>query len=615
MGGQSRAVGTASGTRKAQVPCRSRGLRGFSVFAGAASTSCYPAVSCRNTCEAERATSHCLVMRHAVDLPRNGAAGPRALSQFVSSSLAPTSALSNSAESRAACWPVLLLFCAGFVPKLYGLDRQSLWLDEVASLGVAELPWGQLIQGDYFDIHPPLYFLILKPFVLLSERLPEWRDFLVRLPAALAAGGLAVAVLRLGSLCGGALTGWVAALSSLLSAFVFYHGQECRMYTLAMLLLVIQSCAVLRAAEKPEKRGLWIQVVVATLLAVFTHWFVICVWPGVVALALSRSRSRQVLKGLSLVTLSLVAAVSCFWAAKIGGFVEFYYWTLDGLDLVDVEFDAEGQVVVSAVSEDASKGPSVLVRLLMLTWGLWAGHGIGPTDIGAGNGGVVEKVLSSSYSLGLASFAALAALVIAVVSLRRFRDRSLIWALLFWAALAVAVPAILTDEHARPRHAFAGIPPLLILVAIAVNAARQLGPRLVLVAACLSVQVAACWQQLHDESRWHPDFRAVADLVRARKDLHSGFVCQAHLAVMLAAYGADDALGFRYEFGGRSGESTVLDWMSERVARGLPVGLLTNARWSPLHPATTDRLAADFELVEQEQWGEVRLQVYKQAPR
>ena len=97
--------------------------------------------------------------------------------------------------------------------------------------------------------------------------------------------------------------------------------------------------------------------------------------------------------------------------------------------------------------------------------------------------------------------------------------------------------------------------------------------------------------------------------------LHGGLVCQAYLANMLAAYGADELLGYRYRFSSYSEERTALDWMSGRVARELRVGLLVNPRWAPLRSRTRDRLAADFELVEQEHWGEVRLLVYEQAPR
>ena len=107
----------------------------------------------------------------------------------------------------------------------------------------------------------------------------------------------------------------------------------------------------------------------------------------------------------------------------------------------------------------------------------------------------------------------------------------------------------------------------------------------------------------------------IRDRVKTRGDLHGGLVCQAYLANMLAAYGADELLGYRYRFSSYSEERTALDWMSGRVARELRVGLLVNPRWAPLRSRTRDRLAADFELVEQEHWGEVRLLVYEQAPR
>src|SRR5262245_31779778 len=81
-------------------------------------------------------------------------------------------------ESKAA-W-LCLVIAVGGILRLYGLDLQSLWLDEGLQYHVAtQNSIGELLLQKR-SFHPPLSFVINHGFLLIGDS-----DFLLRLPSAL----------------------------------------------------------------------------------------------------------------------------------------------------------------------------------------------------------------------------------------------------------------------------------------------------------------------------------------------------------------------------------------------------------------------------------------------
>src|SRR5262245_5795190 len=64
---------------------------------------------------------------------------------------------------------LVVLVAAAAALRLYGIGRQSLWIDELFATCIADLPVGGAIQKLSHDCHPPLYFLLLKAWRLLGE--------------------------------------------------------------------------------------------------------------------------------------------------------------------------------------------------------------------------------------------------------------------------------------------------------------------------------------------------------------------------------------------------------------------------------------------------------------
>jgi uncharacterized membrane protein len=106
--------------------------------------------------------------------------------------------------------------------RLFRLDAQSLWLDEVFSViraqVIREVPEAFLFAG-----HGPLYFYVLAPFVALGEG-----EVLARLPSVLAGAALVPVAWRLGGELVGRRDGLLAAAVVALSPFGVWYSQETR---------------------------------------------------------------------------------------------------------------------------------------------------------------------------------------------------------------------------------------------------------------------------------------------------------------------------------------------------------------------------------------------------
>ncbi len=135
---------------------------------------------------------------------------------------------------------ILLITLLGLLLRLV-LANQSLWLDEAASVVIASQPVEVLIKSLVGDFHPPLYYLLLKPWLGVAGQ-AEW---LLRLPGIII-GTLTIPALYL-------LVDQVfiskrplkfkishlAALLLALNPLHIYYSQELRMYALSALLAVL----------------------------------------------------------------------------------------------------------------------------------------------------------------------------------------------------------------------------------------------------------------------------------------------------------------------------------------------------------------------------------------
>lgn len=170
---------------------------------------------------------------------------------------------------RSSLWPLALVILLGAALRFFGLGAQSLWYDEAFSLASADrLSLGQLLTNQGGDIHPPLYYLLLRIWI----RAIGINDFTARLPS-LWAGVLTIPLLYVtGRKLFDHPTGLWAALFWAVFPFHVYFAQEARMYTLLALLATLSLWLFWQAVQR-DRPLLWATYWLCLALGIHTHYF------------------------------------------------------------------------------------------------------------------------------------------------------------------------------------------------------------------------------------------------------------------------------------------------------------------------------------------------------
>jgi len=162
-----------------------------------------------------------------------------------------------------------LLALLALLVNYVGLGRQSIWLDESTSIGIARRSLGSIIlvvTGDGPNMG--LYYVLLHFWIRLFGE----GEAAVRSLSALC-GALAVpAVALVGARLFGRRAGLAAGLLLALNSWMVLHAQLARSYALLVLLVTLSSYCFVVELERPSRAGR-IGYVLASALAFYAHYF------------------------------------------------------------------------------------------------------------------------------------------------------------------------------------------------------------------------------------------------------------------------------------------------------------------------------------------------------
>jgi 4-amino-4-deoxy-L-arabinose transferase-like glycosyltransferase len=146
---------------------------------------------------------------------------------------------------------ILLLLLTAFGLRVWGLADHNIWWDEGLTTWAARLPVRDILDWTAHDVHPPLYFLVLRSWWLIVGE----GEFVLRFPSALM-GTLGVsAIYGLGRSLGGRQAGLLAALFLTLSRFAVSWSQEMRMYIWATTLAAGALWATIQLWRSQDENG------------------------------------------------------------------------------------------------------------------------------------------------------------------------------------------------------------------------------------------------------------------------------------------------------------------------------------------------------------------------
>jgi hypothetical protein len=170
---------------------------------------------------------------------------------------------------RAIPWGPLaigLAVAAGVVARF--VANSHLWLDEALTVNIAALPLSQLAEALRHDGSPPLYYAVLHFWMQL------FGDGTIAVRAL--SGLFSVACLPLAWRVGERVGGRTVATSFLvlmaLSPFAVQYATETRMYSMAMLLVLVGGLAIANLLERPSL-GLCVAVGLVTGALLLTHYY------------------------------------------------------------------------------------------------------------------------------------------------------------------------------------------------------------------------------------------------------------------------------------------------------------------------------------------------------
>lgn len=200
-----------------------------------------------------------------------------------------------------------IIFLVSLILRLFQLNSQSLWLDEMTSIEVARTSADSILLGHSFNNHtPPFYYLILHYwFTFFSVNEFNLRLFSVLMDSASFWVFIALAG-RYVSSRGVLISGAFFALNP----FIIYYAQEGRMYSLLLLIcLLTWELSERVLATKSKIAGIGFGIVVA--LGFYTHYYYPFFLAGLlISLLLREERASSLLKSLGApLTLAVMAFI------------------------------------------------------------------------------------------------------------------------------------------------------------------------------------------------------------------------------------------------------------------------------------------------------------------
>jgi hypothetical protein len=205
-------------------------------------------------------------------------------------------------------WPLLAVWAA-FVLRLHRLAEPLMRWDEGWSVAHASLAWGDVVRVASWEVHPPLFYLLLKPWLALGADV-----FVVRFLPVLV-GTLAVPlVYRVARRwVRGRRVAWLAAGLTAVAPALVYYAQVVRMYPWVVVWLLLATWALLRWLDG-EGTGALVAFGLGGLAALYTFYYTAFALAGLYAYGLWMGRRRRML----LLTGAATGALYLPWVALAG---------------------------------------------------------------------------------------------------------------------------------------------------------------------------------------------------------------------------------------------------------------------------------------------------------
>ena len=171
---------------------------------------------------------------------------------------------------------LLAIVLLGTAMRLYELDADSFWADEIITARVSQLPIPTILgYQSELALNPPLTFFATHFFFSWGGQ----SEFTARLLPALLGSLSILLIYAVGEMLWTRRDGIVAAFLLAVSAHHVQYSQEARQYALMLFLALLSVLFLLKALQKNEMR-FWLGFILCTSLGLYNHYFAILLFPA-----------------------------------------------------------------------------------------------------------------------------------------------------------------------------------------------------------------------------------------------------------------------------------------------------------------------------------------------
>jgi uncharacterized membrane protein len=391
-----------------------------------------------------------------------------------------------------------------------------------------------------------------------------------------------VAIFRLASFLFGRLAGVLAGFFYAISAFSIWYGQEVRMYSLALLLIILQTNIALRLTQKNCPWFIWVMLFMTGAAASLTHWYSVFAWPALLIYICSTRISGRRLFGI-IVLLAGIATITIVY------------------------------LLPRLISEHGEMGGVADWKNFAFSfWSFWVGFGAGPSviDLHTDPIGTVLNFLPEVLTLSLSAFVVFS---ICVAVLWRYRLNPQILLLVGWFAIGFVGPfllAIAARKTFNVRYSFVAFPPMTILLAVAASRAKT---RSVCVLICSIYSVCQLWSisnYFWKPYYWREDFRAVAQYLKQNSQARGCVLLSFAAKASLSAYGIREWEWFTYPQW-KPWNKSLQRAIDIRRSDGSDIWHITGQRWAKREGKIRKYLEKRFRLIAHSKYVGLDLFVYR----
>ena len=155
-----------------------------------------------------------------------------------------------------------------FIFYLIGISHESLWCDEAFSANMAEFGFLDIIKNTALDVHPPLYYILLKIFRIILGN-SEWALRLISVIGAVGMIGLGAGPVRK---LFGDKTAYIYAAVALFTPIILIWAHEVRMYG-PVIFTATASALYGLSALKENKARYWLLFGISTSASAYLHYY------------------------------------------------------------------------------------------------------------------------------------------------------------------------------------------------------------------------------------------------------------------------------------------------------------------------------------------------------